>query len=226
MSSYPELAASCGIALPPLLARLIDAGLAGYGPDVKAWVANWKAHTLAAQPVLSCVYDLEWIPASEAAENIEEWLNPVFQQGRRFLPFAQTGAGDLYCLMPLANGDIGVALAWHDSGDCEIQAASFDAFIYGSLVRSAADISHLIDGDFTVAEAALCLASNIDALSKYLPEPHSLELERIRALALSRAQAGEATLISQDTAQAALALLPVVQDAPFELLARWECGQA
>src|SRR6478735_4169535 len=93
MHSYPALAQAHGIPLPALLRHLIEAGLADYGADVKAWVADWRANKLAAQPALSCIDDFEWIKADEAAETIDEWLNPAYQHGRRFLPFAQTGAG-------------------------------------------------------------------------------------------------------------------------------------
>lgn len=225
MNTFSALADAGGIALPATLRQLIDAGWTGYGADIEAWRADWKARTLAAQPVLSCVYDLEWIDAKQAGEFIGEWLNPAFQHGRRFLPFAQTGAGDAYCLTPLANGGAGVALVWHDRGSSRIEAASFDAFVYEALVRSAADFSHLIDDDFSPAEAVQCVAANIAALKGYLPEAMKAGLECMLADALPEPNEKEAVMIGEETAQAALALLPEVEDAAFAVVARWECGE-
>lgn len=225
MTTYSELALISDIALPPLLKQLIDAGLADYGPDVKAWAADWKSHTLAARPVLSCVYDFEWIDAADAQENIDEWLNPGFQHGRRFLPFAQTGAGDLYCLTPLAGGETGVALVWHDRDASRIDAASFDAFVFSALIDSASDVSHLTDDGLSMAEAVQCLDANIRALAPMLPQPMQAQLEHIRQWVLSGADAEGDGRVPDAVAQTALGLLPVPQDPPFEIVPRWECGQ-
>lgn len=233
MTTYAALAQTTGIALPDLLQRLLADGLADYGTDVRDWVADWKTHTLAAQPVLSCVYDFEWITAADAQENITDWLNPAYQQGRRFLPFAQTGAGDLYCLTPLSPmtaadegaGDIGVALVWHDDDTSAISAASFDAFVFAALVHSATDVSHLTDEGFSAAEAMQCVLTNIQALAPLLPPAMQAPLEHVAQRITAGEEAAGDALISASTAQAALALLPAVADAPFPVRARWECGE-
>lgn len=233
MTSFAALAQTTDIALPDLLQRLLADGLADYGTDVRDWVADWKTHTLAARPVLSCVYDFEWISAADAQESITEWLNPAYQQGRRFLPFAQTGAGDLYCLTPLSAmtaadesaGDIGVALVWHDDDTSAISAASFDAFVFDALVRSATDVSHLTDEGFSAAEAMQCVLTNIQSLAPLLPPAMQAPLEHIAQRITAGDEAAGDALISASTAQAALALLPAVADAPFPVLARWECGE-
>lgn len=239
MTSFAALAQTTGIALPDLLQRLLADGLADYGTDVRDWVADWKTHTLAARPVLSCVYDFEWISAADAQESITEWLNPTYQQGRRFLPFAQTGAGDLYCLTPLAPstpsmpmtaadesaGHFGVALVWHDDDNSAISAASFDAFVFDALVRSATDVSHLTDEGFSAAEAMQCVLTNIQALAPLLPPAMQAPLAHIAQRITAGDEAAGDALISASTAQTALALLPAVPDARFPVLARWECGE-
>ncbi|MEN5162442.1 SMI1/KNR4 family protein [Achromobacter kerstersii] len=226
MHSYPALAQAHGIPLPALLRHLIEAGLADYGADVKAWVADWRANKLAAQPALSCIDDFEWIKADEAAETIDEWLNPAYQHGRRFLPFAQTGAGDAYCLTPLSNGGVGVALVWHDADTSKIEAVSFDVFAYEAVVRSAGDASHLIDDGFSRAEAAQCVAANLRAVAPSLPQDLRAELDGIaRLLTGSDGQADGPALVPAAAVDAALARVPAVQDAPFVVVARWECGE-
>jgi len=223
MATYAELAEDCGIALPAMLRQLIEAGHTSYGDDIRAWQADWKGRTLAAQPVLSCMDDLEWIDAAQARETAEEWLNPGYQHGRRFLPFAESGAGDAYCLTPTASGGLGVALVWHDSDDSRVEWASFEAFVYDALVRSASDPSHLIEDGFTPAEAAACIKANVQILKGHLPQAMQAELDRL--LAEAGTQASPAW-VGQDAANAALALLPTVAEAPFAVVPRWECGQA
>lgn len=224
MATYAELAAASGIALPGALRQLIDAGLTGYG-DIEAWRADWKGNTLAAKPVLSCMDDLEWIDAAQARETAEEWLNPAYQHGRRFLPFAETGAGDAYCLTPTADGGIGVALVWHDSDDARIEWASFDAFVFDALVRSAADYTHLIEEGFSPEESAACVRENIRVLKAYLPDAMQAGLDRLLADAAPKAAGGPDALAGPDAVRAALALLPPVDEEPFGVVARWECGE-
>lgn len=226
MATFAELAEDCGVALPGMLARLIDAGRTGYGEDSAAWRADWKGNTLAARPVLSCMDDLEWIDAQQARETAEEWLNPGYQHGRRFLPFAETGAGDAYCLTPTAGGGVGVALVWHDSGDARVDWASFEAFVFDALVRSAADVGHLVEDGFTPAEAVACVAANINALKEYLPPVMQAELDRLTADAPPVPADGSTVWINEASADAALALLPPTEDAPFEVVPRWECEES
>lgn len=226
MATFAELAEDCGVALPGMLARLIDAGRTGYGEDSAAWRADWKGNTLAARPVLSCMDDLEWIDAHQARETAEEWLNPGYQHGRRFLPFAETGAGDAYCLTPTAGGGVGVALVWHDSGDARADWASFEAFVFDALVRSAADVGHLVEDGFAPAEAVACVAANIGALKEYLPLDMQASLDRLTAGASPVPEHGSTAWIDEASVNTALALLPPVQEAPFEVVPRWECGEA
>ncbi len=224
MAAFAELAEDCGIALPAMLRQLIDAGHTRYG-EIGAWRADWKGNTLAARPVLSCMDDLEWIDACAARETAEEWLNPGYQQGRRFLPFAQTGAGDAYCLTPTADGGLGVALVWHDRAKARVGWASFEAFVFDALVRSAADIAPLIQDGFTPAEAAACVTANIGFLKAHLPQAMQAELERLTADGRPVPVDGATGWIDEAAARSALALLPPVNDAPFEVTPRWECGE-
>ena len=225
MATYAELAEASGIALPGALRQLIDAGLTGYG-DIEAWRSDWKGNTLAARPVLSCMADLEWIDAGQASETVQEWLNPAYQHGRRFLPFAETGAGDAYCLTPTADGGIGVALVWHDSDDARIEWASFDAFAFDALLRSAQDCTHLIEDGFSPEESVTCVRENIHVLKAYLPDAMRAGLDRLLADAARCATGEPGALAGPDAVLAAEALLPPVDDETFDVVARWECGEA
>lgn len=225
MATFAELAEDCGLPMPAMLGRLIDADRTGYGDDIAAWRKDWKRNTLTAWPVLSCMDDLEWIDAAQARETAEDWLNPGYQHGRRFLPFAETGAGDAYCLTPSAGGSLGVALIWHDSGEARVEWASFEAFVYDALVRSAADIGHLVEDGFTAGEAVACVTANIGVLKEYLPRAMQAGLDRLMAEAPPIPADGSTTWVDEACADAALAHLPPVEDAPFEVMPRWECGE-
>lgn len=225
MAALAELAEDCGIALPAMLRQLIDAGHTSYG-DIAAWRADWKSNTLAARPVLSCMDDLEWIDAGQARETAEEWLNPAYQHGRRFLPFAESGAGDAYCLTPTADGGLGVSLVWHDSDDARVAWASFEAFVFDALVRSASDIGHLVEDGFTPAGAVACVRANVGILKAYLPQAMQAELDRLMAGAPPVPTDASTAWIDAASANAALTLLPPMADKPFEVVPRWECGES
>jgi hypothetical protein len=124
--SFDDLSRRTGIEIPPLLAQLLAGG----------------------PPELASFSDFEWIDAAEAAGTIDEWLDAKWQDGRRFLPFAQSGAGDAYCLMPLdgtgtgtGGGDtVGVAFVWHDAEESRIEHASFSDFVCAKFLQTFADM--------------------------------------------------------------------------------------
>lgn len=221
--TFETLSAQCGITLPPILSRLLEEGKTDYGRDQADWKLNWRDYTLNAQPILSCVYDLEWISVDKALQIVEIWLNPTFQNGRRFLPFAISGAGDAYCLMPMANGGIGAGLVWHDKAQSAVEMPSFESFIFSKLVESAADLEHLLD-DFTPDEARRSVIANIEVITPYLPR----DLRDGLQILISGDLAGDESdpsLITVETAETALSLLPTFEKEYFSVVPRWECGR-
>lgn len=222
MSDFQPLAQSCGIALPDLLVRLLAEGKTRYGKDREDWQKEWRNYSLSAQPALSCVYDLEWIDAQEAAEFVEQWLNPDYQNGRRFLPFAQSGAGDAYCLTPMADGQMGVAFIWHDQTFSEVESLSFAEFVYRLLVESARDVEHQLESDFDLSDARQCVIANLRLFDGYLPEPLRTGLERVRVL-IEQREADSPALISAEEARVALAVLPPSVVEKVSITASWEC---
>lgn len=220
--TFESLAAHCGIVLPPMLARLLADGRTRYGESREDWQANWREYTLRAQPLLSSVYDFEWIDAAQAARIVEEWLNPRFQGGRAFLPFAVSGAGDAHCLMRAATGEAaGVGTVWHDRADSAMEAASFDRFVCARLVESALDFEHLLD-DFFPAQARDCVLADLEAAAGYLPEAAA---DAVRALAAAAGPVeDDATgMIGEDVAARALSIHPAFRSPPFAVVPRWQC---
>lgn len=224
MSDFQQLATACDIALPDLLWRLLQDGKTRYGKDRDDWQKQWRHYTLSAQPALSCVYDFEWIDAQQAGAVIEEWLNPAYQNGRRFLPFAQSGAGDAFCLTPMQDGRIGVALIWHDRQFSEIEDVSFEAFACRLLVDAVLDIEHLLDDGLDLGESQQCVIANLQLFERYVPEPFSASLKQLSVL-ISQAQPQPSALLTAAAAKAALAALPEGVAETFSITPAWECGQ-
>ncbi|MBN7136761.1 hypothetical protein A7A76_18615 [Lysobacter enzymogenes] len=220
--TFESLAAHCGIALPPMLARLHADGRTRYGANREDWQANWREYTLRAQPLLSSVYDFEWIDAAKAERIVEEWLHPRFQDGRAFLPFAISGAGDAYCLMRNAAGEMaGAGMVWHDRGDSAMEAASFEQFVFARLVESALDLEHLLD-DFSPAQARDCVLADFEAAAAYLP---GAAADALRALATAAEPVEDDStgMIGGDVAARALSIYPAFQSPRFVVVPRWEC---
>lgn len=221
--SFESLAIRTGISLPPAFASLLADGGTRYGENAADWKAHWSDYTLRAQPLLSCAYDLEWIDARKAGEIVDGWLNPGFQNGRAFLPFAISGAGDAYCLMRAATGETGVGLVWHDKHDSAIQTADFEQFVFASLVESAADFEHLLD-DFSPAQSRECVLANVRAAAAYLPDYLNRTLDALMAPE-SLDEQSESGMISAQLAKAALSVVLPFEQERFAVTPRWSCGE-
>jgi hypothetical protein len=220
--TFLQLAERCQIVLPDALHCLLNDGKTRYGTDTADWRKQWRSYMLAGTPAFSCVYDFEWLDPERAADTVEEWLNPTCQGGRKFLPFARSGAGDAYCLTPLANGDIGVALIWHDKACSSIGDASFEAFAYRILVESAWDCEHLLGDDFTIGEARESVIAGMLSVAAYLPDRLRIALLQLIEEA-SHSDAHQDQIITEQQAKAALTILPHMDRQMFPIVPRWEC---
>jgi hypothetical protein len=64
-------------------------------------------------------------------------IDPAF----RFIPFAQTGAGDHYCFFASGqhDGDMPIVLLWHDQNEAQYLAKNLQDFVFHMLLNSMAD---------------------------------------------------------------------------------------
>lgn len=176
LEDVSTLAQAAHIELPAILQALYRDGLTRYGKDRADWQANWEHYLLEAPPALASSYDFEWLDAEAIAETIKGWLHPQSQNGRSFFPFAQSGAGDVFCLTE-HEGECVVVYIWHDSDAHTIEAFSFADFIYSRLVTAMTDMSHLLDDLSSAANARLCLLADIRRLTAYLPAEDATRLQ-------------------------------------------------
>lgn len=135
-AGYEALARRVGIPLPAALRRLLAAGRTEYGPD---WAAGSRERCLRDPPALIACRDFEWIGADASASHIEEWLRPDCQQGLRFLPFAEDGGGDVWCLLARPDAEPQVLRLPHAGGPCTEAHASFADFACAMLLRALGD---------------------------------------------------------------------------------------
>ncbi|MDZ7867072.1 SMI1/KNR4 family protein [Acidovorax sp.] len=233
LQALDALAADTGIALPPLLRHLVAGGATAYGPD---WAATWRERCLSAPPPLISCGDFEWLDAQGVRTTAEEWLNPAYQNGQRLVPFAETGAGDAWCLLPLEGSpEPGVALVRHDSGASEVGYRSFQDFACVQLLRALADLSDWTGEDgFTTAQACQVVRNDVDQVAAGM---HAATGAWLRALSRAQPLLREVrdgprcpprtvpSLVSQSALLEALERFSP-PDVALAITARWECAPA
>ncbi|RYF68185.1 MAG: SMI1/KNR4 family protein, partial [Comamonadaceae bacterium] len=232
-----DLATQVGIEVPALLRALVAAGATFYGPD---WPGQWRTLCLTQPPAFISCEDFEWMDAQERADAAGEWLYAAAQGGRRFLPFAQNGAGDAYCLTlgadALPRAIAPVALVPHDDDEAVVLHASFDDFATAMLLQSMADLSHQMD-EFSQEEAVTQTRLDVARTSALMPADSA---ERLQAMAGQAPQQQSVqdgprarprdvwALISPQQLAQELERLSTAQAAPlrFSVVPRWELRSA
>lgn len=231
LAEYQALSAETGIALPPLLQSLIAHGRTQYGLD---WSSTWRERSLRDPPAFISWYDHEWIDGAASRACIADWLHPDHQDGRRFLPFAETGAGDAWCLMPIDGHAVGVALVRHDDGSGELCYASFDDFVCTRFVELFADMNHLVRYDaYTPQEAYQVVCADVMQVTALMQdEAQGAWLRQwcrptpmLREVGQGRCRAQVLSLLTEAQRDAHLGRFRTPGLAPFPVVPRWETQQ-
>lgn len=227
---FEQLATTTGIALPGLLQKLISSGKTAYHDN---WANNWRELCLSNPPALISCYDFEWVDANKSQEIINDWLNSAFQNGRTFLPFAQTGAGDAYCLTAIDAHSIGIALVYHDDDTSQIGYPSFDDFVYCQLLETLADFNHLTD-HFSDEEAWNILKTDVLFMSNLMNDNQANFLQSLLKTTptyrevnygAKAATVNVLSALSQTQLTAALLTIAKPQTLPICIVAEWEISQ-
>jgi hypothetical protein len=210
--TFDDLSQRTGIVLPPLLRRLIDGG----------------------QPTLASFCDFEWIDAGQAGEIIDEWLDAKWQGGRQFLPFAQSGGGDAYCLVPLPGDAVGVSLVWHDDEESRVDHGSFSDFVCAMFLQTFADLSHLEEWDLSGPEIAERVIADVAAVTLFMDAQTAAWLQGLSRLPVEsrpyktgpRAKPEQVpSLISQAQLDEELKRFQSQGAEAFAVKPRWEIGE-
>jgi hypothetical protein len=140
-----EIESKHGFTYPSLYRQLERDGMLAvgeYGPDWYKLVYP----TLTERPTLLLHADdfelLNIMAVAEAADTLLDaddyrQIDPAF----RFIPFAQTGAGDHYCFFASGqhDGDMPIVLLWHDQNEAQYLAKNLQDFVFHMLLNSMAD---------------------------------------------------------------------------------------
>ncbi|MCC7599443.1 SMI1/KNR4 family protein [Janthinobacterium sp. FW305-129] len=140
-----EIEQQHGFTYPPLYRQLERDGMLAvgeYGPD---WY-KLMFPTLKDKPTLLLHADdfelLNIKAVAEAAATLLDGddyrqIDPAF----RFIPFAQTGAGDHYCFFASGeqDGELPIVLLWHDENEAQYLAKNLQDFLFHMLLNSMAD---------------------------------------------------------------------------------------
>lgn len=141
-----EIEQQHGFTYPPLYRQLERDGMLAvgeYGPDWYKLVYP----TLKDKPTLLLhADDFELLNINVVAEEAATLLDGddyrQIDPALRFIPFAQTGAGDHYCFFASGeqNGDMPVVLLWHDENEAQYLAKNLQDFLFHMLLNSMADL--------------------------------------------------------------------------------------
>ena len=156
MTQLEQIEQQFNFKYPELYKKLYNEGMLDWGEFGKNWYATYWEKFKSNPPLLLFGYDIEFLEFNRITEEIKAFkdpedyreTNPEFQ----FIPFAQTGGGDLYVFQfdKRRGNDIPITLVPHDSEEAIILAKNLQDFIFRKMLECVVSIdeySKAIDGD-------------------------------------------------------------------------------
>lgn len=174
--AYEAIAKKTGFQIPALYRKMVADGVTHYGPG-RDWNEDPPALAIASIHV-------EWYTPDEIAdyEPAEYW-----DRSLTLVPFAQNGAGDLWCFHPAAaQGDqIPVAFCPDDEMVAEIFAPDLAGFWFRQLLEAFAemDVAHT---EFDEAQQLKQARAEIRTLSRYVRPEWIAVLEEVTSRPMAR----------------------------------------
>jgi len=144
-------------AYPQLYLKLCAQGMLENGTAGLDWITEQYPLLRQNPPLLLFANEFELMDFGDIESQMEEftapdhWMN--IRPDLRFIPFAQNGAGDMYCffLTGTQGDDIPVVLLWHDANRATYKAKNLQDFIFRSMLEAVADVEEaeygLLDKD-------------------------------------------------------------------------------
>ena len=161
---------------PQLYLRLYADGMLDWGKFGPDWITQQYPRLREKPPLLLFANEFELMSIADIQSQLEEFADPGhwmnIRPGLRFIPFAQTGAGDWYCfyLNGQQDADIPIVLLWHDANRAEYKAKNLQDFIFLYMLEAVADIEAVEDGLWEEEGFAADLQNWISTHSPYLTE--------------------------------------------------------
>ncbi|AHY57727.1 SMI1/KNR4 family protein [Stenotrophomonas rhizophila] len=158
MHTLSDIEQATGQAFPPLYRQLDAEDRLGFGGPHPEWFKVVFPALQAAPPVLLYAYDYEPIARERLHEawsdlTAADHYNPL-RADMQLLPFAETGAGDVYCFWTNAPGfaEPPVLLVWHDDDRADLLAANYQDFLFRKMVESVLDLEDSLLDDGALAD--------------------------------------------------------------------------
>lgn len=174
-----------GYTFPSLYRQLDRDGMLAvgeYGPD---WYERVYPALKDTPTLLLHADDFELLSVKAVAAAMEELADPDdyrhIDPAFRFIPFAQTGAGDHYCFYASGgqDGEMPVVLLWHDQNAAQYLAKNLQDFLFHMLLGSMADQdTYNAVGDDAFKEQ---LASMLGTHARYLTARQAEVLQALLA---------------------------------------------
>jgi hypothetical protein len=129
-----------GFQYPPLYIQLHNDGMLDMGEYGPKWFTEIYPTLKENPPLLLHSYDFELLNLKGVDQAIEEIQDPEdyrnIDKQFKFIPFAQSGAGDHYCffLNEENNGEYPIVYLWHDSNEADYLAGNLQDFIFKMLL--------------------------------------------------------------------------------------------
>ena len=171
-----------GFTYPQIYHQLFDDNMLEYGELGSNWYKETYPKLKEFPPLLLLSNDYEPLTFDDIQYEIDSFKDPDdYRQTKRelnFIPFAISGAGDLYCFfLNEQDGDnVPIVYVWHDMNEVDYRAKNLQDFIYISLIDrvfNKEDFNELSGNDLKES----CLKT-LKSHSKYLTK------EQIRSIEL------------------------------------------
>lgn len=146
MSKPTEIEQQFGFIYPAIYHQLYADGMLDWGTAGPFWITDQYPMLRQNPPLLLNANDFELSNFKDISLQMEEFADPAYWMnikiGLQFIPFAQNGAGDMYCFFPSGqqDDDIPIILLWHDANRAEYKAKNLQDFIFRSMLEAVADI--------------------------------------------------------------------------------------
>ncbi|PII81357.1 hypothetical protein BMH32_06155 [Leucobacter sp. OLJS4] len=227
LAAFEILAARVGLPVPALLRTWIADGRTQLPTALDMTLSEFLADSplaLVGRP------DLEWLSPAEAATAVDDWLFADAQAGTRFLPFARSGAGDVYAVIRTPDERTACGMVWHDDETSEFASPDFASWAAVAFAETMTDLGP-VTGRVADGRAVEALRTDLQqAASCFSPEiantltDWSLRRTRIRPFrAGPRARPSDAeSLISQQEFEAFAGQLELREPIELAITPPWE----
>lgn len=137
-----------GVEFPTVFKDAVAQGLMDYGIAGRDWKEKSLPLLREHPPLLLYAKDFEPISMEVAVDAINNFADPNFHMGNYtefgLLPFAGSGAGDVYCFLHKSPieidcgecNEIPVVIAYHDAPEIDVLAKNFQDFVFTQMLSS------------------------------------------------------------------------------------------